>query len=337
MASHIVVTGGLGFIGSHFVRLMLREDKVTQVTVLDAYTYAANPANLSDFDGDDRCRIVRGDICDADGVRVVLGSGVDAIVNFAAETHVDRAILSPDRFLKTNVLGTHALLEAVRDGLVSRFIHVSTDEVYGEVLTGKSAEDAPLMPRSPYAASKAAADLLVLSEFTTYGLPVLITRGSNTYGPNQYPEKVVPLFITNLLEGTPLPLYGDGLQQRDWIHVEDHARGIATVLEHGELGRIYNIGCESAKTNLELTRALVELCSGDFERDVRHVTDRPGHDRRYCVDASRLRELGWAPRHDFESGLRATVEWYRDNPEWWQPIKSGSFKDYYRLQYSERL
>jgi dTDP-glucose 4,6-dehydratase len=336
MASRIVVTGGLGFIGSHFVRLMLRERKDTQITILDAYTYAANPANLADVEGD-RCRIVRGDICDADGVREALGSGVDAIVNFAAETHVDRAILDPELFLRTNVLGTHVLLEAVRDGLAKRFVHVSTDEVYGEVLTGMSAEEAPLAPRSPYAASKAAADLLVLSEFTTYELPVLITRGSNTYGPNQYPEKVIPLFVTNLFEGIPLPLYGDGLQQRDWIHVEDHARGIATVLERGELGQIYNIGCGSPRTNLELTRTVVELCGGDFERDVRHVTDRPGHDRRYCVDASRLRALGWAPRHDFESGLRATVDWYRHNPHWWQPIKSGSFKEYYRRQYAERL
>jgi dTDP-glucose 4,6-dehydratase len=333
----VLVTGGLGFIGSHFVRLLLGERADVRVTVLDSYTYAANPANLSDVCDDPRLSIVRGDICQAADVREATGAGVDAIVNFAAETHVDRAILDPEAFLRTNVLGTHVILEAVRDGLAKRLVHVSTDEVYGEVAGGTTPEDAPLAPRSPYAASKAAADLMVLAAHTTYELPVLITRGSNTYGPNQYPEKVVPLFITNLLEGAPLPLYGDGLHQRDWIHVEDHAAGIARVLEYGKTGEVYNIGCGEPRTNLELTRAIVQLCGGDFERDVRHVADRPGHDRRYCVDASRIRALGWSPRYDFTAGLRATVAWYRDHPEWWKPLKSGDFKEYYRLQYAERL
>jgi dTDP-glucose 4,6-dehydratase len=333
----ILVTGGLGFIGSHFVRSILRDLPDTRIVVLDSYTYAANPENLRDVRSDSRLKIVRGDICNADDVRTSIGPGVDAIVNFAAETHVDRAILDPEAFLRTNLLGTHTLLEAVRDGLANRFVHVSTDEVYGEIPSGMTPESATLAPRSPYAASKAGADLLVLAAFTTYGLPVLITRGSNTYGANQYPEKVIPLFITNLLEGVPLPLYGDGLHQRDWIHVEDHASGVAMVLERGTPGEVYNVGCGSPRTNLELTRMLVDLCGGDFERDVRHVKDRPGHDRRYCVDASRIRQLGWSPQHDFEAGLRATVEWYRDNPTWWKPIKSGEFKEYYRLQYAGRL
>jgi len=332
----ILVTGGLGFIGSHFVRSILRDQPDVRVAVLDSYTYAANPKNLADVRSD-RLNIVRGDICNAGDVRAAIGPGVDAIVNFAAETHVDRAILDPEAFLRTNLLGTHALLEAVRDGLTNRFVHVSTDEVYGEIEAGMTPESAPLAPRSPYAASKAGADLLVLAAFTTYGLPVLITRGSNTYGPNQYPEKVIPLFITNLFEGVPLPLYGDGLHQRDWIHVEDHARGVAAVLERGTPGEVYNIGCGSPRTNLELTRSIVELCGGEFERDVRHVKDRPGHDRRYCVDASRIRQLGWEPTHNFEAGLRATVDWYRDNSTWWKPIKSGEFKEYYRVQYAGRL
>jgi dTDP-glucose 4,6-dehydratase len=333
----VLVTGGLGFIGSHFVRLLLDEKPGVTVTVLDSYTYAANPANLADRTSNVRLSIVRGDICNPEDVRSALDGDVDAIVNFAAETHVDRAILNPERFLQTNILGAHVLLESVREGLARRFVHVSTDEVYGEVANGMSTEDAPLAPRSPYAASKAGADLLVLASYATYNLPVVITRGSNTYGPNQYPEKVVPLFITNLMEGVPLPLYGDGLQQRDWIHVEDHARGILAVLERGETGRIYNIGCGCPRTNMELTKTIVELCEGDFERDVRHVTDRPGHDRRYCVDASKIRALGWAPRHEFQEGLRATVAWYRENTAWWKSIKSGEFREYYRLQYAGRL
>lgn len=333
----ILVTGGLGFIGSHFVRSILRDRPDACVIVLDSYTYAANSENLRDVRSDPRLKIVRGDICSAPDVRGAIQDGVDAIINFAAETHVDRAILDPERFLHTNLLGTQVLLEAVRSGQAGRFVHVSTDEVYGEVHSGMSPEHAPLVPRSPYAASKAGSDLLVLAAFTTYGLPVTITRGSNTYGPNQYPEKVVPLFITNLLEGAQVPLYGDGLHQRDWIHVEDHASGIATVLELGAPGEVYNIGCGQPRANLELTRMIVDLCGGDFERDVRHVEDRPGHDRRYCVDASRLRALGWSPRHDFQSGLAATVAWYRENAEWWKPIKSGEFKEYYRRQYAGRL
>ena len=333
----VLVTGGLGFIGSHFVRLLLHEKMCDAVSVLDSYTYAANPANLADFEHDPRLSIVRGDICDPASVGEAIGDSVDAIVNFAAETHVDRAIIEPDRFIRTNVLGMQVLLEAARSGVAGRFVHVSTDEVYGEIGTGTASEDAPLAPRSPYAASKAGADLLALAAFTTYGLPVLITRGSNTYGPNQYPEKIIPLFVTNLFQGEPLPLYGDGLHERDWIHVEDHTRGIALVLQNGSPGGVYNIGVSRPRTNLELARTIVSLCGGDFERDVRHVKDRPGHDRRYCVDASRIRALGWSPRYDFDSGLRATVEWYRNNAAWWKPIKSGEFQEYYRRQYAERL
>jgi len=299
-------------------------------------TYAANPENVREVAGDPRYRFVRGDICDGSAVREAIEGGASAIVNFAAETHVDRSILAPEQFIKTDILGTHVLLEAVREQGIERFVQVSTDEVYGDVEQGSSAEDHPLRPRSPYAASKAGGDLQVLAYRTTFGAPVLITRGSNTYGPYQYPEKLIPLFVTNLLDDTPVPVYGDGRQIRDWIHVDDHARGILHVLEHGELGEIYNIGGGNSRENLEITKVLLSATNRSWETHVRHVTDRAGHDRRYSLDASKTGHLGWKPRVDFEQGLRDTVDWYRANEAWWRPIKSGEFREYYKTQYASR-
>ena len=331
-----LITGGLGFIGSNFIRLALRERPDLTIVNLDAMTYAGNPANVRDVESDGRYRFVHGDICDPAAVADAIGSGVDAIVNFAAETHVDRSILDPEQFLRTDILGTHVLLEAVREREIPRFLQVSTDEVYGDVAHGESEESDPLRPRSPYSASKAGGDLQVLAYWTTFHTPVLISRGSNTYGPYQYPEKLVPLFITNLIDDETVPVYGDGMQVRDWLYVEDHARGIMHVLEHGELGNVYNIGGGNPRTNLEITRLLMDGCGRSMETHVRHVVDRPGHDRRYAVDTAKARALGWAPRTDFDAGLRATVEWYRENEAWWRPLKSGEFLDYYKRQYANR-
>jgi dTDP-glucose 4,6-dehydratase len=333
---HWVVTGGLGFIGSAFVRMVLRDRPDVTVTVLDAMTYAGNPENLREIAGDPRYRFVRGDICDPAAVREAIGAGAAAIVNFAAETHVDRSILAPEQFLKTDVLGTHVLLEAVRDHEIERYLQVSTDEVYGDIEHGSSSEDHPIRPRSPYAASKAGGDLQVLAYFTTFQTPVLITRGSNTYGPYQYPEKLIPLFVTNLLDDAPVPVYGDGRQIRDWLHVDDHARGILTVLERGELGEIYNIGGGNSRENVEITKALLDATARSWDTHVRHVTDRAGHDRRYSLDASKAARLGWQPEVEFERGLRETVDWYRSNEAWWRPIKSGEFREYYKTQYASR-
>jgi dTDP-glucose 4,6-dehydratase len=332
----LVVTGGLGFIGSAFVRLVLREQPDVRITVLDAMTYAANPENLRAVADDPRYRFVRGDICDGAAVRAALEGGADAIVNFAAETHVDRSILAPEQFLKTDVLGTHVLLEAVREQRIERFLQVSTDEVYGDVEQGSSIEDDAIRPRSPYAASKAGGDLQVLAYATTFNTPVLITRGSNTYGPYQYPEKLIPLFVTNLIDDTPVPVYGDGRQIRDWLHVDDHARGILHVLEHGEFGEIYNLGGGNSRENLEIIDVLLAATGRSRESHVRHVTDRAGHDRRYSLDAGKASRLGWHPAVEFERGLRETVDWYRANEAWWRPIKSGEFREYYNRQYSSR-
>jgi len=317
-----VVTGGLGFIGSHFIRLALRERPGLEIVNLDAMTYAGNPANLSDLEQAPRYHFLRGDICDRAAVHDAIGAEADAVVNFAAETHVDRSIDDPEVFLRTDTLGTQVLLEAVRRGRVARLVQVSTDEVYGEVGQGESAEHDPLRPRSPYAASKAAADLLALAYHATYGVPVVITRGSNTYGPNQYPEKIVPLFITNLLDDRPVPVYGDGLQIRNWLYVEDHARAVLHVLDHGAPGSVYNAGGGSYLTNLELTRALVGACGRSMERHVEHVADRLGHDRRYALDCSRLHSLGWSPQMPFDVGIASTIAWYRANEAWWRPLKA---------------
>ena len=332
----LLVTGGLGFIGSTFIHVVLAERPESQIVNLDAMTYAGNPANCADLEGDPRYRFVKGDVCDAGAVRTAIGDGVDAIVNFAAETHVDRSILDPEAFLRTDILGTHVLLEAVRRERIGRFVQVSTDEVYGDVAEGESRENDALKPRSPYSASKAGGDLQVLAYWTTYRTPVLVTRGSNTYGPRQYPEKIVPLFVTNLIDGQNVPVYGDGLQIRDWLHVEDHARGILHVLEHGALGQVYNIGGGNPRRNIDLTRRLVEACGRSAETHVKYVADREGHDRRYAVDCSKARALGWTPRVPFDEGLASTIQWYRQNEDWWRPLKNGEFLAYYQRQYAHR-
>jgi len=337
MVTTWLVTGGLGFIGSNFIRTVLAERPETSVINFDAMTYAGNPANLADIADDPGYRFIHGNICDAEAVESALaGRTIDAIVNFAAETHVDRSILDPEAFLRTDILGTHVLLEAVRRHGIRRYLQVSTDEVYGHVARGESRECDTIAPRSPYAASKAGGDLQVLAYHTTYDVPVLVTRGSNTYGSHQYPEKLIPLFVTNLLDDKAVPLYGDGLQIRDWLHAQDHARGILHVLEHGEIGNAYNIGGGNSRTNYEITERLLALCGRTFATHVKHVEDRPGHDRRYALDSSKTKALGWAPRMDFETGLAQTVAWYRDHESWWRPLKSGEFDAYYRRQYAGR-
>ena len=329
----IVVTGGAGFIGSNFVRHLLGEHPADQVVVLDKLTYAGNLENLRDVRGDPRYTFVRGDICDPAAVDAV-AAGADAIVNFAAETHVDRSISGPDDFITTDVLGTHVLLQAVRAHGVARYLQISTDEVYGDVAEGSSVEDDPLRPSSPYSASKAAGDLMALAYRRTYGAPVLITRSSNNYGPYQYPEKIVPLFVTNLLDGQPVPVYGDGRNVRDWIYVDDNCRAIDLVLREGAEGEVYNIGGGAEVANVDLTRALLAAL-GLGDEMIRWVSDRAGHDRRYSVDSTKLRSLGWEPRVSYDEGLERTVSWYRANRAWWEKIKSGDWKRYYARQYRE--
>jgi dTDP-glucose 4,6-dehydratase len=327
----IVVTGGAGFIGSNFVRHLLRTHDAVEVVNLDKLTYAGNLENLRDVEDDPRYSFVRGDICDAGVVRSAL-AGADAVVNFAAETHVDRSISDPQDFIRTDVLGTHTLLEAVRELGVGRYLQVSTDEVYGSIDEGAFTEDSDLDPSSPYSASKAGADLLVLAYHRTFGTPVLITRSSNNYGAFQYPEKIVPLFISNALDDQPLPVYGDGRNVRDWLYVEDNCAAIDLVLREGEPGNVYNVGGGNEVENLDLTRRILGLLGKDAGL-IRYVTDRPGHDRRYAVDCAKLRALGWTPRTSFDDGLAATVAWYRDNRAWWERIKSGEWRAYYARQY----
>lgn len=332
----LLVTGGLGFIGSNFIRLFLKDRPGGSVVNLDAMTYAGNPENCRGHEGDPRYRFVKGSICDENAVEEALADGVDAIVNFAAETHVDRSILEPEAFLRTDVLGTHILLEAVRRHHIKRYLQVSTDEVYGDVENGESLETDALRPRSPYSASKAGGDLQVLAYWTTYGTPVLITRGSNTYGPYQYPEKLIPLFVTNLIDDQAVPLYGDGMQVRDWLHVEDHARGILHALEHGEPGNVYNVGGGNPRTNLQMTEKIVASCGRSMDTHVRHVEDRAGHDRRYAIDCTKLRSIGWSPKVSFNEGLALTIAWYQENESWWRPLKNGEFREYYQRQYAHR-
>lgn len=332
----ILVTGGAGFIGSHLVRHLLTQSTDTVVN-LDALKYSGNLENLKDLDGHPRYRFVHGDICDVEVVgRLFRDERIDGVINCAAETHVDRSITEPLAFAKTDVIGTATLLDAARGAGVSRFLQVSTDEVYGSVETGHSTEEDPIVPRSPYAASKAGGDLLVRSYWTTYRFPVLITRGSNTYGPNQYPEKFIPLFITNAIDDLPLPLYGDGRYRRDWLSVYDHAAGIDHVFRRGEPGTVYNVGGGNERENLVVAEAILARL-GKPRSLIRHVEDRPGHDRRYAVDGSRLRGIGWSPRVAFEEGLNATVDWYLNNSSWWRTIKSGEFRAYYEQAYGRRL
>jgi dTDP-glucose 4,6-dehydratase len=332
----ILVPGGAGFIGSNFVRYALERWPDSHVVVLDKLTYAGRRENLAAVEKNPRFSFIKGDICSPQTVSAAM-KGCSHVVNFAAETHVDRSILDPDAFIKTNVLGTRTLLEAAREHGVERYLQVSTDEVYGEIeAPGRAAEEDALLPRSPYAASKASGDLMTGAYHTTYDLPSLITRGANTYGPYQYPEKLLSLFITNALDGLPLPVYGDGLQIRDWLHVDDHCKGIATALESGNPGETYNLGAETERANLEVIHQVLKMLGAD-ESLIRHVPDRPGHDRRYALQTQKARDIGWQPSTDFDEGLQETVTWYRENRGWWEPIKAGSFRDYYQKQYAKRL
>ncbi|MFI5606335.1 dTDP-glucose 4,6-dehydratase [Amycolatopsis sp. NPDC051903] len=320
----VLVTGGAGFIGSHYVRQVLSGAFPTlgdaEVVVLDKLTYAGNEANLAPVAGSPRLRFVRGDVCDAPLVTDLV-RGVDLVVHFAAESHVDRSILGSADFVLTNVLGTQTLLQAALEAGVGKFVHVSTDEVYGSIEDGSWSEDHVLEPNSPYSASKASSDLIARSYFRTHGMPVCVTRCSNNYGPYQFPEKVIPLFVSNLLDGLKVPLYGDGLNVRDWLHVDDHCHGIQLVADGGRPGEIYNIGGGTELTNRELTGRLLEAVGVGWER-VEPVTDRKGHDRRYSVDITKISgELGYAPRVSFEDGLAGTVRWYADNRAWWEPLK----------------
>ncbi|MEZ5235320.1 MAG: dTDP-glucose 4,6-dehydratase [Acidimicrobiales bacterium] len=315
----LLVTGGAGFIGSNYVRWVLANSDDT-VVVLDALTYAGNLDNLRGIEDDQRFRFVKGDIRDRDAVRAAM-AGCDRVVHFAAETHVDRSIVDPDSFVLTNCQGTNVIMDTARQLGVERVLHISTDEVYGSVEEGSSVESDPLEPRSPYSAAKAGSDLIALSYGTTYGVDVVLTRASNNYGPYQFPEKVIPLFVTNLLDGATVPLYGDGLNVRDWLYVTDHCSGVDLVLRRGESGQVYNIGGGNEVPNRELTDRLLALCDRDGS-SIEYVADRPGHDRRYSVDCSKLRALGWAPERDFEAGLAETVAWYRDNRWWWEPLKA---------------
>ncbi len=317
------MTGGAGFIGSAFIRYFLKQHPSDSVLNLDKLTYAGNLKNLAETQNNPRYEFVHGDIADEALVGRLMGK-VDVAVNFAAETHVDRSIHDPSAFIRTNYVGVHNLLEKARQARLSRFLQISTDEVYGSTMTGSFHEESPLRPNSPYSASKAAADLLVRSYYVTYGLPVLLVRSSNNYGPFQFPEKLISLFVTNLIEGKKVPLYAKGENVRDWIFVEDNCRAIDLVLEKGREGEIYNIAGGQEKTNLELTHAILRIFSkGDDS--INYVADRPGHDFRYSIDSSKLRDLGFAAQYTFEEGLSRTVEWYRANQAWWQPLKQDQF------------
>jgi dTDP-glucose 4,6-dehydratase len=332
----LLITGGAGFIGSNYARHALLRWPDCRVTVLDKLTYAGNRANIADLEESGRLDFVHGDICD----EVLVGKLVadhDVIINFAAESHVDRSIDDSAAFVRTDVEGTRCLLEAARVNGVERHIQISTDEVYGDIpAPERSTIDSPLMPRSPYAASKAAGDLMVRSYVTTHGVDARITRCSNNYGPYQYPEKLISLFTTNAIDGRLLPVYGDGMQERDWIYVEDHCAAISVVLEKGIAGGIYNIGTEVETRNLDIVTEILRITG--LGRDmIRHVDDRPGHDRRYAIDTSSTRALGWAPRMDLSKGLESTIRWFMDHQDWWRPLRDKSFEAYYDRQYGDRL
>jgi dTDP-glucose 4,6-dehydratase len=332
--NRLLVTGGAGFIGSNFARYMLSRYPHYRIVVLDKLTYAGNPANIADLKDNPNFRFVKGDICDSALVDELVAE-VDAVINFAAETHVDRSILDAGSFIQTDVYGTHVLLEAARKHGTSRFLQISTDEVYGDVPVGSSVESDPLRPRSPYSASKAGGEMLVQAYYTTYEMPVLITRGSNNYGPYQYPEKLIPVLITNALDDQELPIYGDGQQIRDWLYVLDHCSAVDVVLHSGEPGEAYNVGAGNEWRNLDIAHKVLELL-GKPRSLLRSVKDRPGHDRRYSLDCEKLRRLGWAPARVFEEGLAETVRWYVDNQDWWRPVKSGEYWEYYRQNYAGR-
>lgn len=336
MADTVLVTGGCGFIGTNFVRRMLERYDYNIIN-LDKLTYAGNLENLKDCEKNGRYTFVRGDIASVDDLEKVFSQPIDVIVNFAAESHVDRSIIDPDSFIRTNINGTFNLLEMARRKNTRRFIQISTDEVYGSLGdTGAFREDTPLAPNSPYSASKTSADLVAMAYFKTFGMPVIITRCSNNYGPYQFPEKLIPLIITNALADKELPVYGDGLNVRDWIHVKDHCAAIDLVVHKGETGNIYNIGASNERTNIEIVNLVLSIL-GKPESLIRYVTDRPGHDRRYAMDSGKIStELGYGPSVDFAQGMRETVEWYVTNRQWWERIKTGAYLEYYEKMYGGR-
>ncbi len=338
MADRYLITGGAGFIGANFVHYLL--DKYSSCTIvnLDKLTYAGNLENLRSIESDPRYTFVKGDICDAANVESVMAEGIDYVFNFAAETHVDRSIIDPAAFIRTDVLGTHVLLESIRKYPVKKFIQISTDEVYGSIEKGFFIENDPPAPSSPYSASKAGAELLVQSYIKTFGIPAVITRASNNYGPYQYPEKLIPLFVTNALDDKSLPLYGDGLNVRDWLYVKDHCAALDIIAQKGTLSEVYNIGGGNEKTNIEITRLILEILNKP-DSLIKPVKDRPGHDRRYAIDSAKTMNLGWKPERDFEQGLSETVQWYADNREWWERLKDKQvqFREYYRNWYQNQL
>ncbi|MDM8528828.1 dTDP-glucose 4,6-dehydratase [Anaerolineales bacterium HSG24] len=334
---NFLITGGAGFIGSNFVHLMLKKYDDINVVVYDKMTYAGNLDNLAPVADDPRYNFYKGDICDHATVDEVMQKyKIDIIVNFAAETHVDRSLTEPGGFIQTDVYGTYILLEAAKKYEIERYHQISTDEVYGAVMEGRSVETDPLEPRSPYSAAKAGGDMMCQAYYTSFDIPITITRGSNNIGPYQYPEKVVPLFVSNAMEDKPLPLYGDGLQMRDYQYVLDHCEGIDTVLQKGKLGEIYNLGTGAETTNITMTKAILHLL-GKPESLIQPITDRPGHDRRYALDCGKIQALGWNNQYNFEMAIEATVKWYVDNQDWWHKIKDGErYKEYYNRQYSGR-
>jgi dTDP-glucose 4,6-dehydratase len=327
----ILITGGAGFIGSNFVAYALERWPEAEVVVFDKLTYAGNVANLEDVRDNPRYSFIKGDVADEEAVRAAV-AGCDALINFAAETHVDRSILFPKDFVVTDVLGVYALAEAARDAGVKRYVQVSTDEVYGSVDEGAFDELARLNPSSPYSASKAGGDLLALAYAKTFGVPLAVARSSNNYGPYQYPEKFIPLFVTNAIDGKPLPVYGDGRQVRDWLHVRDNCEALAIILEQGEVGTVYNVGGDCELENIDVTRRILKIL-GKSEDLITFVRDRPAHDRRYALTCERVKALGWRPRTPFAEGLEATVQWYVEREDWWRPLKDAAFDEYYRRQY----
>ena len=330
----ILVTGGAGFMGSNFIKYIMSKHPDWQVVNLDKLTYAGNLANLKDVSQNKNYQFVKGDIAKGEDVARAIGDGVDKIINYAAETHVDRSILEPDAFIKTDVFGTYTLLEAVRKHNVAQYIQISTDEVFGSIKEGYFDEQSSFAPNSPYAASKAGADHLCRAYFKTYNLPIIVTHSCNFFGPNQYPEKLIPLFITNLLEGKKVPVYGRGNQSREWIFTQDHCAAVEAIMEKGQLGEVYNIGTGFEKTNMETTRFILrELGLGD--EMIEYVKDRPGHDLRYAINSQKLRGLGWQPSVSWEEGLRRTISWYKENGDWWRPLKSGEYLEYYKKQYGK--
>ncbi|MGG4212134.1 dTDP-glucose 4,6-dehydratase [Paenibacillus sp. FSL L8-0638] len=334
----LLVTGGAGFIGSNFVLYMLKQHPDYEIVNIDALTYAGNLENLKSIENNPKHSFIKADITDAHAIDQLMQQGIDVVVNFAAESHVDRSILEPEVFVKTNVLGTQVLLDAAKKYNVTKFVQVSTDEVYGSLgETGLFTEETPLQPNSPYSASKAGGDLLVRAYHETFGLPVNITRCSNNYGPYQFPEKLIPLMISRALSDQQLPVYGDGLNIRDWLYVEDHCSAIDLVIHQGKLGEVYNIGGNNERTNVHIVKTVLEEL-GKPESLISYVQDRPGHDRRYGIDPTKtMNELGWKPKHSFETGIKETIRWYLDNEEWWTRIQSGEYQQYYAKQYGSRL